>query len=114
MKRIIEVSDDNSINLNVGDTKVVSKRATLCEIVPKDCFQMHNVGVSLEECGVVALHDITRKHKYALGKHGYQEGTICYKLKLESFQSNNWMLVGVFNTLIVHYRMTSHTDYQVH
>ena len=65
------------------------------EIVPPEKFNLHSTGVTLEEGGKVAVHDSISGHKYVLGENTYQQGIVRRKLKIESFQSNNWMLVGV-------------------
>ena len=178
--KVVEVSDDDIINLNVGGKKMTTKRSTLCQvegsllasmfsgrwedslardedgriffdfnpqyfvyildylrartiataenpaplpkvaedqvkhfsnlveylglgdeivptvIVPPEKFNLHSTGVSLEEGGKVAVHDSTgRTFKYVLGENTYQQGIVRRKLKIESFQNNYWMLVGV-------------------
>ena len=65
-------------------------------IVPPGKFNLHSTGVTLEECGKVAVHDSTQYQlKYVLGENLYQQGIVRRKLKIESFQNNDWMLVGV-------------------
>ena len=64
-------------------------------IVPPDKFNLHSTGVTLQEDCKVAVHDSTSGHKYVLGENTYQQGIVRRKLKIESFQSHNWMLVGV-------------------
>ena len=77
------------------------------EITPPDVgatekFNLHsNPGVSLEEGGKVAVHDSSIGHRYALGENVYKEGVVKLKLKIESFQFNNWMMVGVVNGNVV-------------
>ena len=65
------------------------------EIVPGEKFNLHSTGVTLAEGGIVAVHDSTRSHKYVLGDNIYGEKVVKLKLKIESFQSNYWMLVGM-------------------
>ncbi len=64
-------------------------------IAPPEKFSLHSTGVTLQEGGKVAVHDATRVHKYVLGDKVYHQGIVRRKLKIESFQNNNWMLVGV-------------------
>ena len=65
------------------------------EIVPNEKFNLHSTGVTLAEGGIVAVHDSTQGHKYVLGENIYREGVVKLKLKIESFQNNNWMFVGM-------------------
>ena len=60
------------------------------------CFQ-----VSLQENGRIAVHDSTQGHTYVLGENVYQRGTIRFKLKLEFFQNNYWILVGIVKADVV-------------
>ena len=71
------------------------------EIVPPEKFKLHSTGVTLQEDCKVAVHDSTSGHKYVLGENTYQQGIVRRKLKIESFQSNNWMLVGVMKGDVV-------------
>jgi hypothetical protein len=64
-------------------------------IVPPEKFNLHSTGVSLEEDGKVAVHDSTRSHQYVVGENTYQQEIVRRKLKIESFQNNDWMMVGV-------------------
>ena len=64
-------------------------------------FNLRGSKVSLQENGRVAVHDSTRGNTYVLGKNVYQRGTIRFKLKLESFQNNNWILVGIVKADVV-------------
>ncbi len=177
--KAVEVSDDDIINLNVGGTKMTTKRSTLCQvkgslfssmfsgrwetslardedgriffdfnpqyfvlildylrgkaiatpenpvplpkvpddqvksfnnlieylglseeivpapIAPPEKFNLHSTGVTLQEDGKVAVHDATEARKYVLGDKVYRQGIVRRKLKIESFQNNYWMLVGM-------------------
>ncbi len=177
--KAVEVSDDDIINLNVGGTKMTTKRSTLCQvkgslfssmfsgrwetslardedgriffdfnpqyfvlildylrgkaiatpdnpvplpkvpddqvksfnnlieylglseeivptpIVPPEKFNLHSAGVFLQDSRKLAVHDATTAHKYVLGDNVYRQGIVRRKLKIESFQDNNWMLVGM-------------------
>ena len=64
-------------------------------------FSLHGSKVSLQESGRVAAHDSSQAHTYVLGENVYQYGTISFKLKLESFQDNNWILVGLVKADVV-------------
>ena len=67
------------------------------EIVPEppDKFAQHSTGVTLQEGGTVAVKDSTQSYKYVLGANVYQQGVVRRKLKIESFNGNNWMWFGV-------------------
>ena len=64
-------------------------------------FNLHSPEVSLEENGIVVVHDSTRGHSYVLGDNTYQRGITHFKLKLESFQNNYWILVGILEADVV-------------
>ena len=64
-------------------------------------FNLRSSKVSLQKNGRVAVHDSTRGHTYVLGKNIYRRGTISFKLKLESFQNNHWILVGIVKADVV-------------
>ena len=178
--KAVEVSDNDIINLNVGGTKITTKRSTLCQvsgsllasmfsgrwetslerdedgriffdfnpqyfvlildylrakrvatpenpaplpkvpddqaknfnnlieylgltheivpapIAPPEKFNLHSTGVTLQEGGKVAVRDnSTYTHKYVFGDNVYHQGIVRRKLKIESFQNNYWMLVGM-------------------
>jgi hypothetical protein len=90
--------------LGLGD-EIVSP-----EIVPPEKFNLHSTGVILEEGGKVAVHDSTSGHKYVLGENTYQQGIVRRKLKIKSFQNNNWMVVGVTKGDVVPQNDTSHNS----
>ena len=91
--------DDLVEYLGLGDEIVVSADETNeivpTEILPLEKFNLHSTGVTLQEGRTVAVHDSTSQHKYVLGENTYQQGIVRRKLKIESFQNNHWMLVGV-------------------
>ena len=64
-------------------------------------FSLHGSKVSLQESGRVAAHDSSQAHTYVIGENVYQRGTISFKLKLESFQNNHWILVGIVKADVV-------------
>ena len=64
------------------------------ENAPSEKFDQHSREATIEKSGAVAVNGINIGHSYILGKNVYQQG-ILLKLKLESFQENDWMFVGV-------------------
>ena len=64
-------------------------------------FSLRSSQVSLQDDGRVAVHDSTRGHTYVLGENVYQRGTIRFKLKLEFFQNNHWIMVGILKADVV-------------
>ena len=64
-------------------------------------FNLRGSQVSLQENGIVAVHDSTLGHTYVLEKNVYQRRTIRFKLKLESFQNNHWIMVGIVKADVV-------------
>ena len=64
-------------------------------------FSLRSSQVSLQDDGRVAVHDSTRGHTYVLGENVYQRETIRFKLKLESFHNNHWILVGIVKADVV-------------
>ena len=73
----------------------LSDEIVLAPIAPPEKFNLHSTGVTLQEGGKVAVHDATQAHKYVLGDKVYRQGIVRRKLKIESFQNNYWMLVGM-------------------
>ena len=71
------------------------------EVVKDERFYLRSSKVSLQESGRVAVHDSTRAHTYVLGVNVYQRGTKRFELKLESFQNNFWILVGIVKADVV-------------
>ena len=78
------------------------------EIMPPEKFDLHSTGVTLQEGGIVAIHDSTRSHKYVLGENVYQQGIVRRQLKIESFH-NDWMMVGVAKGDVVPQNNQSHS-----
>ena len=77
-------------------------------LAPPEKFNLHSTGVTLQEGGKVAVHDATRAYKYVLGDNVYHQGIVRRKLKIESFQNNNWMLVGMVKGDVVPQNDTSY------
>ena len=68
---------------------------TSTKIFPTEKFQTHSQEVTLQEGGKVAVHDRTWEYGYVLGENVYHQGTVNIKLKLESFENNHWVFVGI-------------------
>ena len=91
-----KVPEDQRKNfLNLVEYLGLSSEIVPADIVPPEKFDLHGTGVTLQEGGIVAVHDSNGGHKYVLGANVYQQGIVRRKLKIQSFQSNHWMLVGV-------------------
>ena len=73
----------------------LSDEIGLAEIVPSEKFNEHCSGVTLKEGGKVAVHGPNYEHRYVFGKTIYQQGIVRIRLKLESFQNNDWMFLGI-------------------
>ena len=88
------------------------------EIVPTEIateklsekFNSHSRRISIQEDGKVAVHDSSVRHEYVLGENVYQHGIIRFKLKLESFQNNNWIMVGILKADVVPQSVSSFTS----
>lgn len=64
-------------------------------IVPREKFKLRSPGITFEEDGKVATHDGTDGKRYALGEKVYYQGIVNITLKLESFQTQKWLFIGV-------------------
>ena len=82
----------NSLVLYLGLSNEISAPP---KITPSEKFNSCSSGVTLKEEGQVAVHNQTTAYEYVLGENLYSQGTVNLKLKLESFQNNDWMFVGV-------------------
>ena len=72
------------------------------EKVPSEKFNQHSSNVvTLQEGGTVAVHGPNNGHSYVLGENIYQQGIVRFKMNLESFQNNEWMLVGIAKADVV-------------
>ena len=72
------------------------------EIALSEKFNLRSSGIILQEDGKVAVRDSSpRGHKYVLGEHVYKKRTVRHKLKIESFQENNWIMVGIVKADVV-------------
>ncbi|CAB3980904.1 SHKBP1 isoform 5 [Paramuricea clavata] len=80
------------------------------EIFSREKFNAHSINVvTLQEGGTVAVHGPNGGHMgYVLGENVYQQGIVHFKLKLESFQVNEWMFVGTVKAYLVPPNNNSH------
>ena len=62
---------------------------------PREKFKLHSPGITVREIGTVAVHGPDAGYKFVLGENIYRQGIVNFRLKLESFQHNDWMFVGV-------------------
>ena len=91
-----KVPEDQAKNFNnlleyLGLSEIVP-----AEKVPSEKFNQHSSAVvTLQEGGTVAVHGPNVEHSYVLGENVHQQGIVHFKLKVESFQTNEWMLVGM-------------------
>ena len=91
-----KVPDDQAKNFNnLIEYLGLSDEIVPSPIAPPEKFNLHSTGVTLQEDGKVAVHDATTAYKYVLGDNVYHQGIVRRKLKIESFQNNNWMWVGM-------------------
>jgi hypothetical protein len=73
------------------------------EKVPREKFNQHSSNVvTLQEGGTVAVHGLSNGNSsYVLGENVHQQGIVRFRLKVESFQDNHWMLVGIVKADVV-------------
>ena len=91
-----KVPDDQAKNFNnLIEYLGLSDEIVPAPIVAPEKFNLHSTGVTLQEGGKVAVHDAKPAHKYVLGDKVYRQGIVRRKLKIESFQNDHWMLVGM-------------------
>ena len=64
------------------------------EFVHNEKFNWRSSGITVQENGKVAVND-SESHKFVLGENVYQRGIVRFKLKLESFRNNHWIMVGI-------------------
>jgi hypothetical protein len=98
-----KVAEDQMKSLNnLLEYLGLSDEIVPAEKVPSEKFNQHSSnGVTLQEGGTVAVHGPKFGHSYVLGENVYQQGTVHFRLKLESFKNNEWMLVGIVKADIV-------------
>ena len=75
--------------------QIASTRPT--ELLQDEKFSECSSGITVQENGQVAVHGgpLSTGHEYVLGENVYQRGIVRFKLKLESFKDNHWILVGI-------------------
>ena len=73
---------------------------------PSEKFNVRSSGITAQENGKVAVND-SESHKYVLGENVYQHGIVRFKLKLESFRNNHWIMVGIVKAEFVPNRNSS-------
>ena len=65
------------------------------EVLQNEKFSECSSGITVKENGQVAVHGPSANQQYALGENVYQRGIVRFKLKLESFHSNDWIFVRI-------------------
>ena len=70
------------------------------DVVQNEKFNVCSSGITVQENGKVAICS-TANQEYVLGENVYQHGIVRFKLKLESFQNNNWIMVGIVKADVI-------------
>jgi hypothetical protein len=98
-----KVPEDQAKNFNnLLEYLGLSDEIVPAEKVPSEKFNQHSRNVvTLQEGGTVAVHGPKVQHSYVLGENVYQQGIAHFKLKVESFKNNEWMLVGIVKADVV-------------
>jgi hypothetical protein len=98
-----KVAEDQAKNFNdLLEYLGLSDEIVPVEKVPSEKFNQHSSNVvTLQEGGTVAVHGPKYGHSYVLGENVHQQGIVRFRLKLESFQDNNWMFVGIAKADVV-------------
>ena len=78
----------------------VDEEVVPTENVVSEKFNSRSSEITLQENGIVAVHS-SSGHKYVLGENVYNRGIVRFKLTLESFQNNHWIMVGVVKSNVV-------------
>ena len=79
----------------------LSEEIAPTKTVLADKFNLRSPEITLQEDGRVAVHDPLDGHRYVLGKNTYKQGIVRFKLNLESFNGNNWILIGILGAEFV-------------
>ena len=92
-----KVAEDQAKNFNnLLEYLGLSDEIVPAEKVPSEKSNQHSsTGVTLQEGGTVAVHGPND------GQNVYQQGIVRFKLKVESFQTNKWVFVGVVKGNVV-------------
>jgi hypothetical protein len=98
-----KVAEDQAKNFNnLLEYLGLSDEIVPAEKVPSEKFNQHSRNVvTLQEGGTVAVHGPKDGHSYVLGENVHQQGIARFRLKVESFQNNAWMLVGIVKAVVV-------------
>jgi hypothetical protein len=98
-----KVAEDQAKNFNILlEYLGLSDEIVPAEKVPSEKFNQHSSNVvTLEEGGTVAVHGPKYGYNYVLGENVHQQGIAHFKLKVESFKNNEWMLVGTVKADVV-------------
>ena len=73
--------------------EIVPTRPT--ELLQNEKFNECSSGITVQENGQVAIHDPSANQQYVLGENVYQRGIVRFKLKLETFHSNDWIFARI-------------------
>ena len=98
---LAEVPKDQMKNFNtlleyLGlSDEIVPTRPTEIAQSNHEKFSVCSSGITVQEDGRVVVNGLDSGYQYAFGENVYQLGIVRFKLKLESFQNNNWILVGI-------------------
>jgi hypothetical protein len=90
-----KVAEDQAKNFNnLLEYLGLSDEIVPAEKVPREKFNQHSSNVvTLQEGGSVAVHGLSNGNSsYVLGENVHQQGIVRFRLKVESFQDNHWML----------------------
>ena len=90
-----KVPQDHERNFSNLVEYLLSKEIVPSEIETGEKFNLRSPNISLQEDGRVAVHGSSGRHQHILGENVYQHGITHFKLKLESFQNNKWIMVGI-------------------
>ncbi|CAB4010635.1 Chaperone dnaK2 [Paramuricea clavata] len=71
------------------------------DVKQSEKFNLCSPEITLQEEKKVAVHDSNAGHRHVLGENIYQRGIVHFKLKLESFQNNHWVMVGIVRADVV-------------
>ena len=85
--------------LGLADEIVPTEIASDVKLSEK--FNLCSPEITLQEEKKVAVNDSNAQHRHVLGENIYQRGIVHFKLKLESFQNNLWVMVGIVRADVV-------------
>ena len=71
------------------------------EIMQNEKFSVCSSAITVQEDGRVAVHGSSIGYKYVLGENVYQRGIVRFKLKLESFQDNSWIMADIVKADVI-------------